>query len=155
MNNSHPAPMRGHKTSVSGFTLIEVMIVVAIVGILAAVALPSYRTYVQRGDRAVGRAGLLEAQLFMERFYATNNSFARTIGASTDDVALPARFLNFPMDSAPKYTVALSTTSPPTTTTYLLEATPKTTDAKCAKLTLTHTGVKGTTGTGTAAECWK
>ena len=60
----------------NGFTLIELMITVAIVGILAAIALPSYLSYVQRGDRAAARAGLLEAQQFMERYYATNNTFA-------------------------------------------------------------------------------
>ncbi len=50
-----------------GFTLIEVMIVVAIVGILTAVALPSYNEYIRRGHRADARAGLLQAAQWMER----------------------------------------------------------------------------------------
>lgn len=130
------------------------MVVVAIIGILVAIALPSYRSYILRGNRAVARAGLLNAQLFMERFYATNNSFARTVGASTDDVALPPGLINVPADS-PKYTIAISTTPAVTSNTYQLEARPVSPDSQCANLTLKHTGEKGTTGTGTVADCWK
>ena len=50
-----------------GFTLIEVMIVVAIVGILSAIAIPSYSEYIRRGHRADARAGLLQAQQWLER----------------------------------------------------------------------------------------
>lgn len=138
----------------AGFTLVELMIVVAIVGVLAAIALPSYRSYVLRGDRAVARAGLLEAQLFMERFYATNSSFARTVGATTDDVALPARLQSVPAE-APRYTISLVSTAI-AAGTFTLKAQPIRTDAVCGSLTLTHTGVRGIDGgTGTAAECWK
>ena len=50
-----------------GFTLIELMITVAIVGILGAIAYPSYTEYVRRGHRAEARAGLLQAQMWLER----------------------------------------------------------------------------------------
>ena len=54
-------------TQQQGFTLIELMIVVAIVGILSAIAYPSYAEYVRRGHRADARAGLLQAQQWLER----------------------------------------------------------------------------------------
>ena len=132
----------------NGFTLIELMIVVAIVGILAAIALPSYLSYVQRGDRAAARAGLLEAQQFMERYYATNNTFV--------DAALPARLVDIPVGAA-KYTISVGNLA---AGTFTLTATPKTAVSKCGNLTLTHTGVKGVSvpSTPTAAEiaaCWR
>lgn len=131
-----------------GFTLIELMIVVAIVGILAAVALPSYTQYVQRGDRASARAAMLEAQQFMERYYATSNTF---VGA-----VLPARFTSVPTES-PKYNIAVGNLA---AGTFTLTATPIGAVSRCGNLTLTHTGVKGISvpTTPTAAdisECWR
>lgn len=135
----------------AGFTLIEVMIVVAIIGILTAVALPSYNEYVRRGDRASARAALLEAQQFMERYYAANSRYTTT-DAGTTSPALPARLQAVPTES-PKYDLALSA---PAVNSYTLTATPRVGDTKCGNLTLTNTGVKGRTGSGaTVQECWR
>ena len=78
--------MRPYKQS--GFTLIEIMITVAIVGILAAVALPSYTSYVARGKRAEVRANMLEAAQFMERYYSTNFRYTATAGTAGSGAAV-------------------------------------------------------------------
>lgn len=133
-----------------GFTLIELMVVVAIVGILAAIALPSYTEYIKRGDRASARVALLEAQQFMERFYAANSRYT-TDDAGTTSPALPARLQAVP-DGSPKYDLMVSAA---TLNSYTLTATPRGSD-KCGNLTLTNTGVKGRSTTEpTVQECWK
>ena len=68
--------------SQTGFTLIEVMIVVAIVAILSAVALPSYSEYIRRGHRAEARASLLQAQQYMERAATATGLYPSDLPAS-------------------------------------------------------------------------
>lgn len=143
---SHPGVRKN-----SGFTLIEIMIVVAIIGILAAVALPSYTEYIRRGDRAAARSALLEAQQFMERYYAANSRYTTT-DAGTTSPTLPTKLQAVPTE-APKYDLALSG---PAVNSYTLTATPRVADPKCGNLSLTNTGVKGRSGSGLSIQdCWK
>ena len=132
-----------------GFTLIELMIVLAIVGILAMVAYPSYMESVKRGQRSSARTSLLEAQQFMERFYAANSRYT-TDEAGSVSPTLPARLLAVPAE-APRYNLSVVATL----NAYTLTATPIGTDI-CGDLTLTHTGVKGRSASEpTVAECWR
>ncbi len=141
----------GFRQKSRGFTLIELMITVAIIGILAAVALPAYTEYIKRGDRASARAALLEAQQYMERYYAANSRYT-TDDAGTVSPTLPARLQAVPAQ-APKYDLALSA---PAVGSYTLTATPRTADARCGNLTLLSVGTKGHTGTApTVNDCWK
>ena len=133
----------------AGFTLIELMIVLAIVGILAMVAYPSYMESVKRGQRSSARSSLLEAQQFMERFYAANSRYT-TDEAGSVSPTLPARLLAVPVE-APRYNLSVVATL----NGYTLTATPTGTDI-CGNLTLTHTGVKGRSASEpTVAECWR
>ena len=134
-----------------GFTLIELMIAVAVVGILAAIAYPSYQEHVRKARRADAQTALLELAQFMERHYTANGRYLTTAGAAP---VLP--FDAAPKDGATKY-YDLSFTATPTASSYTLRAVPKGAMAgdACGTLTLSNTGAKGQAAGATLAECWR
>ena len=137
------------KLAHQGFTLIEMMIVVAVIGILSAIAYPNYTEYVRRGHRAEARAGLLQAAQWLERAATATGLYP---------TALPAN-LTWATDTSKRYTISIG--GPATTSTFTLTATPKTPGPqagdRCGNFTLTHTGLRGANGVTSGAivtECW-
>ena len=126
----------------TGFTLIELMVVVAIIAILASIAYPSYIDHVVKTRRAAGTACLLEQAQYMERYYTTNMGYA---GAALQTTACTAELTDH-------YTFAF--TAGPTATAFTLAATPQgaqaTGDTLCGTLSIDQKGTK----TPATAGCW-
>jgi type IV pilus assembly protein PilE len=141
-----------------GFTLIEVMIVVAIVAILAAIAYPSYVESVRKSRRAEARAQLLEAAQYMQRFYSQNDSFKRAVDTRTD-MALPSELKTVPRQGAQTYTIDFATNSL-RPSSFNLEAAPigSMKGDRCGTLQLDNVGrrsIKGAKAGVTVDDCWR
>lgn len=150
--NSDSRPCLGNRAASQGFTLIELMITVAIIGILASIAYPSYTQYVQRANRAEARAILLENAQFLERNYTTVNRYDETSGgADIDDASLPKS--QSPENGAARYNMTVAMGAAPAQT-FTLSATPVGSMAgdACGVLTYTNAGLQG--ADGNVAECW-
>lgn len=131
-----------------GFTLIEVMIVVAIIGILAAIAYPSYDEYVKRGNRTEGQAFLQDVAARQERYFSQNNEYI-TADEDEDIAKLGLSNANSPTD---KYIIGLAGGGGG----YSLTAKQQFNDTKCGNLTLNALGVKGSTGSRSDNnDCWR
>ena len=127
----------------SGFTLIELMITVAIIAILAAIVLPNYSKYVKRAHRTDAQAAMLNLAQYMESQYNASFSYPLSTNIPTSLTA-PSNITNY-------YTIAASIDA--TGQTYTITATPtsRQNDSQCGTLTLNEEGKK----TPTTAGCWK
>lgn len=144
-----------------GFTLMELMIVVAIIGILAAVAFPSYQDSVRKGKRAEGRVALTELLQQQERYMTQTNSYCAfdnaggTASATAGCTSVP--FKVFSGDTLAKAAYLLKADACPDTTItecVRLTATPVADDPEARNLQLLSSGTKTCTGTNTSV-CWK
>lgn len=139
--------MRRH----TGFTLVEILIVVAILGIIAAIALPSYQDSQLRAGRADGKNALLKAASDQERFYSANFTYS----TNADPLSTPARATVNSPDGF--YVISVAACAGGTIANcFVATATPQgrqTADA-CGNLSITSAGVRTASG-GTLEDCWQ
>lgn len=130
--------------TLSGFTLIEIMVVVLIIAILAAIALPSYKNYIVKSHRTEAQAAMLSLAQYLESKYNASFSYPA-------EVDIPASLKN-PSNVSVYYTISVSIAN--ASQTYTITAAPitsKQNDTQCGTLTLNEQGVK----TPTTSGCWK
>ncbi|QNK03664.1 prepilin-type N-terminal cleavage/methylation domain-containing protein [Dyella telluris] len=129
-----------------GFTLIEMVVVVAIIAILAAIAWPNYTRHVAKTNRVAAQACLSQYANYMERYYTTNLRYDQTAGGTAN--ADPQ--LGCQGEVSRSYTITQATDR----ATFTITATPTTVqlgrDSLCGTLTLNQTGAR----TPTANGCW-
>lgn len=128
--------------NIKGFTLIELMITVAIIGILAAIAYPSYTQYVAKGARAEGLAAALRVANLQEQYYLDNRKY-------TDDLTQLGLGVS-PFITENKHYAISSTGGATFTIKATAQGSQATRDSACSPLTISDTGAKGP-----SAECWK
>lgn len=135
----------------AAFTLIEMMVTVAIIGILMTIALPSYQKYVLRAHRADAIALLNETAAREERYYAQNNHY---VTANSDMASLGLR--NSGASDNSYYQLSLAE-GEDDDAGYVLTASvqgTQTADSECLDFTLNGAGERGVTGSEAAATCW-
>lgn len=135
-----------------GFTLIELMIVVAIIGILASIAYPSYQEYVRRAARSEARAAIMQMAQLQERNFTDRGAYVAVVEEVT---TAPWGSYNWSGSSfsARKYNIKVELVEPVVgQQSYLITAMPTNgfSDPTCGSLTLSTAGVRGPT-----AECWR
>lgn len=131
----------------NGFTLIELMIVVVIVGILTVIAIPSYTSYLEKARRSEAQTSLMELAAKIERFYSENHTYA---GATLSALNMPTN------TEDGHYVISLSNLS---TSTYTLTATAQggqASDTKCGNFSLNQLGQKSVSGSASdpLKTCW-
>lgn len=130
-----------------GFTLIEVLVVVAIVSVLAAIAWPMHLEQVARGRRLQAQLHLMEAAQYLQRYHASNGTYG--------EVVLPDSLARSPHDGQALYFV--EATVDPSGQAYLLSAVPQAGFAadRCGTLLLRSTGQKGNAPDQPVSACWR
>lgn len=131
----------------TGFTLIEIMIAVAIVSILAAIAYPSYMTEVSKGKRLEAQSLLMEMASREQRFFSNQLRFTNDLTALGYSSPL--------LTESGAYQISIATNVANSTFTLTATAQPGQSNDGCGNLTLTDTGARGKSGSTPLSQCWR
>ncbi len=139
------------KVKQMGFTLVELMIAVAIVGIFASISYPSYQSHIMKAKRSEAQAALVSMATAMEQWRVENNNDYTGVTVGTGDTSIFTDRVPTDGSGTQSYVLSIPTL---TIDSYTLQATPYGTQVSdnCGNLTLTSTGVKGATLT---TGCWE
>lgn len=148
MKSSWKVRRGGSSGRAFGFTLIELMITVAIVAILAAIAYPSYTAYVVRSNRAAAAGFMLEVSTLQQRYLLDNRSYASGL-ATFNNLTAPSNVSsNYSVDTQPKPgSTGFTVTAQPINSQLLR-------DGACGTLTIDETGLKTASGSQGVPGCW-
>lgn len=148
------APSARSLRAARGFTLIELIVALVIIGILTAIAIPSYTAYIQRSNRGEARGQLLEGATWMERWRTENGRYDDPGNVGNPPPVFPATLQQSPPTGAAKYTIVVAA---PNAFTYTITATPVGVMAGdvCGNLVIDSTGQRTFSGGGgTMNVCW-
>jgi len=137
-----------------GFTLIEAMIVVAIVATLVAIAYPTYVDQMRKSKRAEGKGLLLEIAQALEKCRTLYGAYNATSASGTNLCATATSITGTNFVSSAQGFYHVSASAGPDTSTFTLEAIPQQSDPLCGNLSLDQAGTRGESGTGTLDDCW-
>ena len=145
------------KNNLAGFTLIELMIAVAIVAIVARLAYPAYTSHFTRAKRSAAESFMVTVANRQEQSMLNSRSyFPIATGAAAEWSAVN---MTVPSEVSGNYTITVTSDNTSTPPSYTITAAPQgkqaTNDSSCGSLTYNYTGTKGTTGGGSVANCWK
>jgi len=143
--------LKSRKHASFGFTLIELMVTVAIVSILATIAVTSYSSQIKKSRRTEAKSALLDLAGREERLFSTTNTY------SADEAFLGYATVSTPMTNMNFGNGYYQLTAVATATTYTLTANPvgaQQGDAACGSFSVNQLGVQTVSGTSTVASCW-
>ena len=138
----------------AGVTLMELMIVIVVIGILASIAVPSYRRYLIRSQRSEAKIALLQLQTAEEKYYLQNNAYTNNVTGG-----IPTGLGMLALTETGKYDISI-TTFPAGGQSFIASAVPhtgggQTDDSECLTFTIDERGTRGNTGYSAPQVCWK